>query len=125
MTPEETVNAFIKAIEQRDIDAAIVYLDEHVSYENVPIQPIKGRDNVKNALNAFVGQATELDWVINRQIAQGNVVANERIDRFKVNGGWIELPVAGFFEVTSGRITLWRDYFDLASYTNRMAELTA
>jgi limonene-1,2-epoxide hydrolase len=124
-TAEEIVNAFIAAIERRDIENAAALADEHISYENVPMQPIVGRVALKAALGAFLGATTNVDWRILRQLAVGNTVVNERIDRFEVNGGWLELPVAGFFEVTDGKITLWRDYFDLASYTNRMAELTA
>ena len=46
-------------------------------------------------------------------------------DRFKIGDGWLEMPVAGFFEVNGdGLITLWRDYFDLATYTDQMAKLT-
>jgi limonene-1,2-epoxide hydrolase len=124
-SPESIVNTFIAAIERCDIDTAAALADEHISYENVPMQPIVGRDALKAALGAFLGATTNVDWRILRQLAVGNVVVNERIDRFEVNGGWLELPVAGFFEVTNGHITLWRDYFDLASYTNRIAELTA
>jgi limonene-1,2-epoxide hydrolase len=124
-TAEEIVNAFIAAIERRDIESAAAMADEHISYENVPMRPIVGRDALKAALGAFLGATTNVDWRILRQVAVGNTVVNERIDRFEVNGGWLELPVAGFFEVTNGHITLWRDYFDLATYTNRMAELTA
>ena len=52
-------------------------------------------------------------------------VANERVDKFKIGDGWLELPVAGFFEVDDdGKITLWRDYFDLASYTDQLAKLS-
>jgi limonene-1,2-epoxide hydrolase len=125
LSPEQIVNAFVAAIERKDVDAAAALADENISYENVPMQPIVGRAALKAALGAFLGATTSVDWRILRQIAVGNVVVNERIDRFEVNGGWLELPVAGFFEVTNGHITLWRDYFDLASYTNRMAELTA
>jgi limonene-1,2-epoxide hydrolase len=33
--------------------------------------------------------------------------------------------VAGVFEVDAdGRISLWRDYFDMASYTGQLAALT-
>jgi limonene-1,2-epoxide hydrolase len=124
-TPEEIVNAFIAAIEHVDIESAVALADENISYENVPMQPIVGRAALKAALGAFLGATTAVDWRILRQVAVGSVVVNERIDRFEVNGGWLELPVAGFFEVNDGHITLWRDYFDLASYTTRMAELTA
>jgi limonene-1,2-epoxide hydrolase len=34
------------------------------------------------------------------------------------------MPVAGFFEVTDdGQISLWRDYFDLPTYTTQLAAL--
>jgi limonene-1,2-epoxide hydrolase len=73
----------------------------------------------------FLGGASEVDWVILRQHEFGNVVFNERIDRFRIGDGWLELPLAGVFEVDDdGLITLWRDYFDLASYQRQLAELT-
>ena len=54
------------------------------------------------------------------------MVINERLDRFQIGSGWLELPVAGFFEVTDqGLISLWRDYFDMSSYTGQLAALTA
>jgi limonene-1,2-epoxide hydrolase len=35
---------------------------------------------------------------------------------------WIDLPVMGTFEVDGdGRITLWRDYFDMATFTDQLA----
>ena len=33
----------------------------------------------------------------------------------------IALPVAGFFEVHDGKITAWRDYFDMGQFTSQMA----
>ena len=48
------------------------------------------------------------------------------LDRFRIGSGWLELPVAGVFEVNDeGLITLWRDYFDMGAYQRQMAELTA
>ena len=39
---------------------------------------------------------------------------NERLDRFLIDGRWVEVAVTGVWEVRSGVISLWRDYFDLA-----------
>jgi len=125
MTPTETVTAFIEAIERLDIDAAVALMAEDVLYENVPMRPISGREGVRAALASFLGSASEVSWPVSSQIEQGNRVANERVDRFKIGEGWLEMPVAGFFDVDEqGLITLWRDYFDLATYTEQMAELT-
>lgn len=124
MTPSETVTAFIEAIERLDVDAAIAMLAEDVLYENVPMRPIAGREGVRAALGGFLGAASEVSWPVSSQMGDGNRVANERVDRFKIGDGWLEMPVAGFFEVNDdGLITLWRDYFDLATYTDQMAAL--
>ena len=93
----------------------------------MPIEPIVGRDAMKAMLRGFLGAATEVEWRIVRQtVCFGNVVINERLDRFHIGDGWLELRVAGFFEVTAdGRISRWREYFDMATYTKQLAALTA
>jgi limonene-1,2-epoxide hydrolase len=58
----------------------------------------------------------EISWPIHREASVGNVVFNERTDKFRMDHGWVELPVNGVWEVVDGKITLWRDYFDLQSY---------
>lgn len=120
----EVVDQFIAAIERKDVDAAVALVTDDVRYENVPIDPIVGRDACAQTLNMFLGSASEVDWKVTRQLEDGDVVINERLDRFRIGDGWLELPVAGFFEVRDGKIALWRDYFDMATYTNRLAELT-
>ena len=63
--------------------------------------------------------------MIVRQAASGDnnagVVINERVDRFNMGGRWVELPLAGVFEIKNGKIALWRDYFDLATFQKAMA----
>jgi limonene-1,2-epoxide hydrolase len=73
----------------------------------------------------MIGIFDELDWVIHRQIASDSLVLNERTDRFGKGGKWMELPVAGVFEVRDNRITLWRDYFDLTTMTDQLTELVS
>ena len=51
---------------------------------------------------------------------------NERLDRFQIGNGWLELPIAGVFHINGdGQISLWRDYFDMGRYQRQFAELTA
>jgi limonene-1,2-epoxide hydrolase len=119
------VTAFIRAVEAKDLDAAVALLADDVSYENVPMQPISGKLATRAVLESFLGAASVVDWQVSRQLVDGGSVVNERLDRFEINGGWLELPVAGVFEVSAdGLITLWRDYFDMATYTKQLAELT-
>lgn len=126
MSALDTVRSFIAAIEARDLDAAGALLAEDVVYHNVPIDPIHGRDATISMLGMFSAPCTGIEWVIVREMEQGNVVVNERVDRFGYPNGWLDLPVMGVWEVgDDGLITLWRDYFDMGTYMNRLAELTA
>jgi limonene-1,2-epoxide hydrolase len=60
-----------------------------------------------------------------RQHEIGGLVVNERLDRFRLDEGWLDLPVAGFFEVTAdGLISRWRDYFDMSTYTGQLEALS-
>ena len=120
------MTAFIEAIERKDVAAAAAMVSPSISYENMPMDPIVGREAMAATLEMFLGNANEVDWVIVRQHEVGNVVFNERIDRFQIGSGWLELPLAGVFEVDDdGLITLWRDYFDMGSYQRQLGELTA
>lgn len=124
-TPDEVVDAFIAAVEAKDVDAALALLTDDVSYENMPIDPIVGREAVGATLRGFLDPATEVDWRILRRLSTEGLVVNERVDRFRLAGGWLELPVAGFFEVTpDGLISRWRDYFDMGAYLRQVAALT-
>jgi limonene-1,2-epoxide hydrolase len=49
------------------------------------------------------------------------VVHTERLDTFVIGDRTVKLPIAGVFEVASGKITAWRDYFDLATWTKQAA----
>lgn len=125
MSPSEIVTAFIEALERKDVAAASAYASPTISYENMPMDPIVGREAMAAMLDMFLGSANEVEWVILRQHEVGQVVFNERIDRFQIGSGWLELPLVGLFEIDDdGLISLWRDYFDLGSYQRQLAELT-
>jgi limonene-1,2-epoxide hydrolase len=121
MTPLATVNAFMTAAATRDYDAALGLLTEDVEYQNMPLPPVHGPQAVKDTLETLLATAQSSEWVVHREAAAGNVVLNERTDRFLVDGRWLELPVAGVFELRDGRIALWRDYFDLQTIMSQMA----
>ena len=44
----------------------------------------------------------------------------ERVDVFKLPNKTFELPVMGIFEISSGKIKAWRDYFDTKQFSDRM-----
>ena len=54
--------------------------------------------------------------------ADGGTVLTERHDVFTFANGEIDLPVMGTFEVADGKITAWRDYFDMNQFMSQMPQ---
>lgn len=124
MTVEETVNEFIRRIVANDLESALEMVTDDVEYDNVPIGKNVGPDAMRAFLGAMSGNVDEVQFVIHRQTASGNIVMNERTDRFRVGDKWMDLKVAGVFEVNDdGKVTLWRDYFDMTEFNNEMTKL--
>ena len=99
MTPDETVTALVAACEARDLDAVCALVTDDIEYDNVPIGAVHGPDGVRSVLSGGVTAAAEqVEWVVLNQVASGDVVMNERIDRFLVDGRWIEIPIAAVFQ---------------------------
>lgn len=114
------VDAFIEAVERRDLDAALDLVSDDVEYENVPMAVVHGRDAVRDTLAPLVASAAEVEWRVLEQVHDADTVLNERIDRFRVDGRWIEVRVAGVFKIRDGRITRWCDYFDLQQFSSQL-----
>ncbi len=120
MTPLEVVEEFISALERKDIDSAISLLADDCEYDNVPMGKMFGSENVREFLGPMIENCSSVDWPVHRSSSSGNLVFNERLDRFEMGGNWIEIPVCGVWEVIDEKITLWRDYFDLATYRDQL-----
>jgi limonene-1,2-epoxide hydrolase len=69
----------------------------------------------------FVGICEGLEFEIHHLACEGDVVLTERTDTFTIGGKTAPLPVMGAFHVADGKITAWRDYFDMAQVTAMFA----
>ncbi len=118
---EKVVNEFCKAFERKNLEEIMDYFTDDAVYHNMPMEPAKGKDAIRKTLNTFLPMASHVEFKIMKTASNGNIVLNERMDMFDVGEKRIELAVAGVFEVRGGKITLWRDYFDLQSWTRQMA----
>jgi limonene-1,2-epoxide hydrolase len=121
----DTVNAFLVAAAKRDYDTALPMLTEDVEYQNMPIAAVTGREAVKEQLEALLAMGGDSEWKVLRELADGDVVMNERVDRFELNGTWAELPVMGVFVLRDGLIAEWRDYFDLQTIMTAITEASS
>lgn len=120
-TPEEVVTAFMNEFdaEHPDAEALIAYFTEDAVYHNMPMEPAVGIEAVGEALKG-VSQMTSRGWEILHQAANGDVVLNERVDRFLMGDKEVAVLVCGVFELRDGKIARWRDYFDMASFQAQM-----
>ena len=119
---EAVVRAFIGAFNANDLDRIMGFFSEDAVYHNIPVQPVQGTAAIRGVIQGFLGMATQVDWIVH-QLAetQEGVVLTERTDRFLIRGKWIELPVMGAFDLREGRITGWRDYFDMKQFQSQLA----
>ena len=118
---EAIVNAFMAEFdaEHPDADTLASYFTDDAVYHNMPMAPAEGIEAVKAAL-AGVSQMTSRGWEVLHSAANGDVVLNERVDRFDMGGTVVSVQVCGVFEIRDGKIARWRDYFDMASFQKQM-----
>ncbi len=112
----DVIRSFLKAMEPGDYDKAMALVGPDCVYVNVPISEITvvGPEAMRGLLEPFFAPVLENEFVVRTMVCDGSVVVVERTDRHRLEGGWIELPVVGVFEVVNGLIVSWRDYFDPA-----------
>ena len=118
---EKVVNDFCKAFERKNIEEIMGYFSDDAVYHNMPMEPAKGKDAIRKTINSFLPGSDKISFKILHTASNGNIVFNERIDMFDIGEKRVELPVAGLFEIKAGKISLWRDYFDMQSYMKQMA----
>ncbi|MEO6124950.1 MAG: limonene-1,2-epoxide hydrolase family protein [Ilumatobacteraceae bacterium] len=125
MEPADVVDEFIRRVVGGDCAGACELVTDDIEYDNVPVGKNIGPDALTSFLSAMMSGFDEVVFVTHRQVSNATTVINERSDRFRIGDQWLELPVAGVFEVTAdGRISLWRDYFDMSTFQRELARIT-
>lgn len=110
-----TVEVFLTALEDQDIDAAGAVLAENLIYQNVGFPTIRGRARAMKLFRGMQGRAG-FEVKVHRIAVNGAAVLTERTDALVFGPVRLQFWVCGVFEVHDGRITLWRDYFDMFDF---------
>ncbi len=118
---ESIVRRFITDWSHLDADRLVEYFAEDGVYHNMPTQPVTGKEALRRYIAAFLATWDKTDWEILNLISDGELVFVERMDRTVVKGKAVNLPCCGVFEMRDGKIAVWRDYFDRATYTSAVA----
>jgi limonene-1,2-epoxide hydrolase len=115
-----TIEDFLAAMQDHDIDGAGAVLDENLVYQNVGFPTIRGRARAMKLFRSMQGRAG-FEVKIHRIAVNGSTVLTERTDALVFGRVRLQFWVCGVFEVTDGRITLWRDYFDMFDFAKALA----
>jgi limonene-1,2-epoxide hydrolase len=87
-------------------------------------KPVSGHDNLRRFIGGFIKDWTETNWDVLNIVSQGDIVMAERLDRTRLGAKSVDLPCCGVFALAGGKIRIWSDYFDLATYTRAIAAST-
>ena len=118
--PIAVVRAFMTAMQKQDYDAGAPSVADNCEYSNGPLGTVHGMAGIRAVLEPFFAPIDENKFIILREAASGPIVFIERLDRHRIGDLWIELPVTGVLEVHDARITVWHEYFDVATIMNQM-----
>ena len=106
------VETFLYALQDEDFDTADRLLADDIEWQNVGFPTIRGRERIIGLMRRGEGRMG-FEVKIHRIAAEGNAVLTERTDALVFGPLRVQFWVCGTFEVHAGRITLWRDYFDM------------
>jgi limonene-1,2-epoxide hydrolase len=106
-----------------NLDDVMSYFAEDAVWDNVPMSPAKGKQAIREMTHGFMKDMSAFSVKILKSLHEGNVVFDSRVDTITMKSGKkAEVPVAGIFELDdAGKIKVWRDYFDLATFTRQIS----
>ena len=124
-SPIEVVRRFCAAWSANAGAAELAaFFTQDAVYHNIPQEPVTGRENIAQITASVLRPGPpgieRIDFRVINIAADGPVVMTERVDVFTLPGKSSGLPVMGTFEISGGKISAWRDYFDMNQFTSRM-----
>ena len=119
---EQVVVDFFKAFERKDLEAALNYLTEDCVHDDKPVGIHAGKEEIRKFFAPQMKAMESFRAELKDTLSIGDMVMNERVDTIELQGGKKgALPVMGAFEIREGKIAVWRDYYDMASFTKQIS----
>ena len=123
---ESVIRRFFACFPRSDVDELVGFFSDDAVYIDGPRGVHRGVDAIRTEFQSIVAMvpSTMVD-IKSLAIADGTVLT-ERVDNFEVGGKPVDMEVVGVFDVDSeGRITRWRDYYDLPTLIEKVTSATA
>ena len=124
MSNYDIVTAFCDSWASRNIDTIMDFFAEDAIYHNIPMDPPNtGKEMIRGVIEMFMKDPDQVNFEVHHQAeTRDGIVMNERSDRFQIGTHTITLRVMGVFELADGKITHWRDYFDMNQYLAQLPQ---
>ena len=126
-SPIELVRRFCAAwSNDAAADTLAAFFTDDAVYHNIPLPPVTGRENIADNLDSYIRPGAPgvegIDFQLVNIAADGPVVLTERWDVFKLSDTSFGIAVMGTFEIRDGKISAWRDYFDMNQFVTLMGD---
>ena len=119
----QTVLDFVEGWNRKDVDAIMEFFAEDAVYHNIPVEPTIGKKAIRASIESIVSMSETIEWEMVNIAQTGSTVLTERVDSMSINGTMVDMPVMGAFEVKGGKITAFRDYFDMGMWQRQTKDL--
>jgi len=108
---EKIVNEFCAAWATMDTEKIGEHMADDCVFRMLENRPItEGKEAILGGTKTFLANAKSAEFEVLRSHAMGNIVINDRIDRFDTGGNKMVFHIVGIFYVADGKIKEWRDY---------------
>jgi limonene-1,2-epoxide hydrolase len=116
IAPVQVVEAFLYAVmRDKDFDVMRGLIADDIVFENVGYPTLRGGPHIVEMFRNMSARAPFVNWDVefHRIVNEGATVLTERTDWLIIGRFQAHFWVCGVFEVSAGRVSLWRDHFDL------------
>jgi limonene-1,2-epoxide hydrolase len=110
----------LAAWKNADVEALVGFFTENAVVAD-PRGAQHGIEAIRKQFAEDIAMTPSTSCDIKKVLTDGSTVMAERVDSFVTLGRPLTMEVVGVFDVDeSGRITRWREYFDIQSLTAQM-----
>ena len=125
-SPESVVRKFLACFPASDVDNVIGFFSDDAVYIDGPRGVHTGIDAIRTELQSQLAMVPNTTIDVKALAESQGTVLTERIDICEIAGQSVGMEIVGAFDVNSdGRITRWRDYYDLSTLMQQVTAATA
>ena len=119
---EQVVVDFFNAFGRLDLEEALSYLTEDCLHDDKPVGLHEGKAAIREFFAPQMGDLESFRAEMKDSMTVGNLVMNVRVDYGGLkNGKTAAIPIMAAFEIREGKIAVWRDYYDMATFQKQVS----